>query len=186
MHFFEWSVWSVQACDLSKKCFTFYLLKEMTVYTWAPLYKNVELLRLLIIWIMLSRLFLWLLVVFLWKWPCWFMSFSSNVIKEKKKKQHIWCAKFAWNFNFTWDPLPSTVTVITKVNSLSKYNNNESYEFYLSPKCLTFKRNKLMHFWSRRHAVLLISVQGIVRLDDYVQLSVMNVINTDSGFRWLS
>lgn len=43
-----------------------------------------------------------------------------------------------------------------------------------------------MHFWSRRHAVLLISVQGIVRLEDYVQLNIMNVINIDSGFRWLS
>lgn len=69
---------------------------------------------------------------------------------------------------------------------LSKYTNDGSYKFYLSPKYLTFKRNELMHFWSRRHAVLLISVQGIVRLDDYVQLSIMNVINMDSGFRWLS
>lgn len=44
---------------------------------------------------------------------------------------------------------------------------------YLQKKWSTI----FIHFWSRRHAVLLISVQGIVRLDDYVQLSIMNIIN---------
>ena len=34
-----------------------------------------------------------------------------------------------------------------------------------------------IHFWSRRHAAFLIGVQGIVTLDDYVQLGLMNIIN---------
>lgn len=45
-------------------------------------------------------------------------------------------------------------------------------------KLIYSKRKTIfIYFWSRRHAVLLISVQGIVRLDDYVQLSIMNIIN---------
>jgi hypothetical protein len=34
-----------------------------------------------------------------------------------------------------------------------------------------------IYIYNRMHAVLLISVQRIVRFDDYVQLSIMNIIN---------
>lgn len=45
------------------------------------------------------------------------------------------------------------------------------------PKMIYKGKTIFIHFWSRRHAVLLISVQGIVKLDDYVQLTIMNIIN---------